>query len=732
MLPFSSVLSTENHAQQFNTQPIADHRLIGEKMLEPLRSGTSLFELPEGEANNVYHIMLMLQPQNITTPYLYISPPFTDGSMIKVDFSESGKVTVTVMMGEATIASMHFSFEHEAYQMLSILPLHQQMFSAWQTWCNEPLTCEELRCEAVIKVMQCIRKHSDELDLSRLNLTSIPTFFPGWLQKLKLNHNNLTEIPPMPVGLIRLNLDDNALSALPSLKSTNLKYLSFRDNNVTMMPDLPNSLEMLYACRNNMHLLPKLPDSIKILYLNENQLVEIHQLPAALVLFSATDNQLTFISQCPGSLNSLFLARNKLTQLSGLPGTLQTLDAEDNKLLDLPALPGNLRSLNVGFNKIKALPALPGGLEKLVVRGNQLSSLPELNRCIHHIDASLNYIDCLPLLINSLRSLKINNNRLKIMPPLPHGLYKLDVRINNLQSLFDIPDSLHELAISDNPQIKDKLNSCFYASENRAQRSLYTLLDNDIWNRMSTVANFTYFQTFIFNLSQEDSAHNTHFRQHAGLWLNDLAKDNQLQELTFAAAASSRGRVTQTWCTLQSIHFQHKNEALLFACTPEQFLCMARQIYRAQLLDSLVADKIHPLDQAEDGLGFYLHYLALLKAHLQLDDSLVPCIDPGSRPPVSLSKIKMLQENIRKEEATRFHNWLAGWSFCHRYLHQRMSHDEKEELMNRYRVMKQRMENQIMLRPDETTAPGREQQVIARTDVAIYGLLAEKTFFTRP
>lgn len=749
MLPFAPTLPTDNSPVQLNALFMADQRIIGEKILDLLRAGHCSYELPESEAYHFYQIMLTLQPQDINSPLIYFTPPYADGSILKVDYSHSEKVRVSVIMGEATLTSAQFTYFHEAWHMFRIIPLHREEFRAWQAWCCDPLSSGESRREAVIKVMHCIRKHSNELNLSRLNLSSVPAPFPEWLTKIRLSHNKLTELPPLPRGLISLNLDDNVFSTLPSLTHTKLEFLTLKDNNISLLPDLPHTLEILLASRNNLHILQRLPDSIKNLNLDGNKLVEINRLPASVDLFSATDNQLTHITELPGALRSLFLARNKLTQLPELPLTLgeldvnsnqifdlktlpvalQILDAEDNQLERLGTLPGTLRYLNVRYNKITALPDLPEGLEKLLVRGNRLHTLPNLNQKMYYIDASLNQLAHLPALPPGLRQLKINNNRLMRIPTLPQGIYRVDARINDLEYLPDIPEGMKEFAVSDNPRLMHLLNRRWVAIESRERMSLYTLLENDVWNRMSKDANFTYFQTFLFNLSHETCTQDAVYRQHVGLWLADLANDQQLRSLTFAAAALPRDRVTHTWCTMQNIHYLYKQETQLFASDPASFLAAARQIYRVQLLEAVVAKKIRHLGERVDMLGFYLNYFRLLQTALELPSFLEPGVEPSFLPTVTTGDLKAVQQTMKIEETSRFHNWMAGWHFCQRYLQQRMTQVEKNNLLCRYTAIKQRMENQIRMSPGEHSLPERQQRAIARTDVAIYGVLVEKTFF---
>ena len=82
---------------------------------------------------------------------------------------------------------------------------------------------------------------------------------------LNCKHNNLSSLPQLPNSLENLYCFNNNLSSLPKLPNS-LKELYCYNNNLSSLPQLPNSLEILHCFNNNLSSLPKLPNSLKILY----------------------------------------------------------------------------------------------------------------------------------------------------------------------------------------------------------------------------------------------------------------------------------------------------------------------------------------------------------------------------------------------------------------------------------------------------------------------------------
>lgn len=140
--------------------------------------------------------------------------------------------------------------------------------------------------------------------------------------------------------------------------------------------------------------------AVKYLDCHTNQLTNLPQLPNSVKSVSCWGNQLTSLAQLPAALESLNCSGNKLTSLPVLPNTLRTLSCDSNQLAVLPQLPDSLRSLNCNTNILTSLPELPNQLYFLNIHSNPLACLPFLPQRLSmlNIDAST----CLPNAVNRL------------------------------------------------------------------------------------------------------------------------------------------------------------------------------------------------------------------------------------------------------------------------------------------------------------------------------------------
>lgn len=179
----------------------------------------------------------------------------------------------------------------------------QEYLALWREWeTNATPGGGELRDVAVIRLRDCLQQRCARLDLSELNLASLP---------------------PLPPHIALLNISDNQLTALTALPQ-GLTLLKVSYNLLTELPPLPPRLETLYAIGNRLVSLPVLPDTLETLYLNSNRLTALPPLPNALI--------------------TLYTARNKITELPpSLPQYLQWIDLSDNQLRRLPESITSLR-----------------------------------------------------------------------------------------------------------------------------------------------------------------------------------------------------------------------------------------------------------------------------------------------------------------------------------------------------------------------------------------------------
>ncbi len=81
---------------------------------------------------------------------------------------------------------------------------------------------------------------------------------------------------------------------LKTFEQNSLKILNLSYNNLTSLPELPDSLEELFCDNNQLTSLPKLPKSLKKIICTYNQLTSLPELPDSLKELYCEGNQLPY------------------------------------------------------------------------------------------------------------------------------------------------------------------------------------------------------------------------------------------------------------------------------------------------------------------------------------------------------------------------------------------------------------------------------------------------------
>lgn len=213
-----------------------------------------------------------------------------------------------------------------------------------------------------------------------------------------LRRLNLTELPHLPEGIIRLNCSFNQLTSLPRLPST-LEWLYCATNLLTSLPKLPPSLDYLQCDTNRLTSLPELPLSLRTIYCNKNNLTSLPELPPSLIILRCYKNQLTTLPKFPVYMFSINCYSNPLTTLPTLPLELEELTCHTCQLTSIPPLPSNLRRLNCLGNPLETLPELPSTLEDLK------SELPWVHEEDVAYGGSMIYSGMYPDLVNGVNQM---------------------------------------------------------------------------------------------------------------------------------------------------------------------------------------------------------------------------------------------------------------------------------------------------------------------------------------
>jgi Leucine-rich repeat (LRR) protein len=287
---------------------------------------------------------------------------------------------------------------------LSTLFKKQQLDNSLKCWEEEALPGEE-RLEAGNRIFDFFISTEQKLDLSNLNLSSLPDIFNEFSSRLKylfLDNNKLTNLP-------------NTISSLLLLEE-----LSLNNNMFTSIPDIGNlsTLKQLHLNGNRLEISPGA-------FSNLSGLTEL-RINNKILAFSNIIDYLSTLSEKQQQLNNHLkhwveespLEEDRVEAKSRI---LYFLNCEEKDCLDLSNL--NLSSLPDIFNEFSSR------LKYLSLDNNQLTTLPGT-------------IDTL----QKLQWLYLNNNQLITLPDTISNLSELTrLHLSNNSNLSTVPMQILQL-----------------------------------------------------------------------------------------------------------------------------------------------------------------------------------------------------------------------------------------------------------------------------------------------
>lgn len=164
------------------------------------------------------------------------------------------------------------------------------------------------RNQAMAEIKAARDQHSTALDLTELNLTSLPQCLSELtsLEKLDVSDNCLTQLPPLPPALIELKANYNDMTHLPALPAS-LQYLFVENNQLVELPSMPGRIAELFAGGNCLTRLPALPRRMDELSIHDNVFTELPSLPPEICDLDLSgndwsENALRAINRLPESI----------------------------------------------------------------------------------------------------------------------------------------------------------------------------------------------------------------------------------------------------------------------------------------------------------------------------------------------------------------------------------------------------------------------------------------------
>lgn len=161
-----------------------------------------------------------------------------------ITFYKNGCVSVTFLQGYESLESGDSDPAiSKIFKKTITDSVNWRLLMEWHQWAKDGKISEQ-RHEALSRVTKCLQMENERLDLSHLDLVSLPSAIPGCVKHLKLQCNKLNQLPDkLPHGLIDLYINNNSINNLPEKFPYSLKLLNINNNPLTMDSEKFSKLE---------------------------------------------------------------------------------------------------------------------------------------------------------------------------------------------------------------------------------------------------------------------------------------------------------------------------------------------------------------------------------------------------------------------------------------------------------------------------------------------------------
>lgn len=168
-----------------------------------------------------------------------------------------------------------------------------------------------------LKIKKCLDNYESKLDLSNMQLTSIPidVLKLSNIDVLILDNNKISLIDNIPSNVKYLSLCNNSISYANTLAlPKHLQILQLSNNSLTNL-DISDTNIITLICDHNNLTTVKLNDTIKSLNVSHNSLTEIN-LPDSLETYNCSFNELSSFNNIPINLKTFVGHKNPFRKIS--------------------------------------------------------------------------------------------------------------------------------------------------------------------------------------------------------------------------------------------------------------------------------------------------------------------------------------------------------------------------------------------------------------------------------
>lgn len=185
-----------------------------------------------------------------------------------------------------------------------------------------------------------------DLSIRNIDLTTltVPFVIPPNVAHLKIQNSNLSTQGQLvfPASTRFAELKHCTLTVCPVFNDGLEEVRVDRNDGITELSPLPNSLRKLFCRNTGLIRLPKLPEGLLSLGVSYCQLQNapgqpaIPNLPESLIYIDVQHNQIRLLPKLPGNLRTGVFSHNQLETIGDLPQSLLRVFLDNNQLRVLP------------------------------------------------------------------------------------------------------------------------------------------------------------------------------------------------------------------------------------------------------------------------------------------------------------------------------------------------------------------------------------------------------------
>lgn len=335
--------------------------------------------------------------------------------------------------------------------------------------------------------------NADVITVKDQNLKHIPYLFSkdNQVHAIDFTGNQIETIPSTLTSLISICLSKNNYHQIPKgvldfiQKSHNLQYLDFSNNYFKEIPHQLQKIESLKKItffNNLLEEVNNLPDNLEGIELGQNLITKFPTISHKMQRLSLNYNHIAILDSGSPSLTHLFCNMNEILEirpniifqqlthlqisknnirnlpdLSIITPCLIKIDASVNLIEKFPNFPNSIKTVNLAKNKIRDLPnniINLHHLENISIEKNQITRVPLLPPTVKTVLLSLNQIKSMTeMSLHHLSNLALMKNKLESQPPIRNSHMEEYILLRNCIREIKIEylsENITKLNFSDN------------------------------------------------------------------------------------------------------------------------------------------------------------------------------------------------------------------------------------------------------------------------------------------